>query len=70
MANELEKTAKNIGDAVKEGVHRGSAEAEREKRADFGETMTGGQKAESVVNEVEQEAKAGVDRLKRDVRNL
>lgn len=70
MGNEVEKTVKNAGDAIKESVHRSSAELEREKRSEMGDTMTGGEKADSVVNEVKNEGKAEVDRLKRDARNL
>ncbi len=64
----IKKIAKNIRDTVSEGVHRGEAESEREKRAVVGDVMTPGEKAESVVHEVSEESKAGVDRLKRDVR--
>lgn len=70
MSNELEKMAKNVRDTVKEGIHRGEADAERERRAEMGDVMTGGEKAESVAHEVSEEAKAGVDRLKRDARDL
>ena len=61
MGNEVEKTVKNAGDAIKESVHRSSAELERDKRSEMGDTMTGGEK---------NEGKAEVDRLKRDARNL
>lgn len=69
MGNEFEKIGKNVKDTIKEGVHRGEADVEREKRAEFGDVMTPGEKAESVVHEVSEDAKAGVDRMKRDVRN-
>ena len=62
-------TAKNARDAVAENVHKSKADVEREKRAEYGETMTTGQKVESVGNEVSEEAKAGFDRTKRDLRN-
>jgi hypothetical protein len=64
----IKKAGKNIKDTVTEGIHRGEAESEREKRATFGEVMTPGEKTESVVHEVSEESKAGIDRLKRDVR--
>lgn len=69
MSNELNKMVKNAGDAVKEGVHRGEAASEHEKRAEFGDVMTPGEKGESVANEIASDVKAGGDRLKRDVRN-
>jgi gas vesicle protein len=68
--SEVKKIGKNIKDSITEGIHRGEAEAEREKRATAGEVMTPGEKAESVVHEVSEDSKAGVDRLKRDVRNI
>lgn len=70
MANEVKKAVDNVKDTLKEGMHRGEAESEREKRAAFGEVMTPGEKTESVVHEVSEESKAGIDRLKRDVRNI
>jgi hypothetical protein len=69
MDKEVEKLGKNVKDAVTEGIHRGEAEAEREKRATVGDVMTPGEKIESTVHEVTEDAKAEVDRLKRDVRN-
>jgi hypothetical protein len=69
MANEVRKTIKNVGDAIKEGVHRGNADAEHEGRAEFGDVMTPGEKAQSVAREVEEDTKAGIDRAKREVRN-
>lgn len=68
--DELNKTVKNVGDAVKEGVHRSEADLERERRAETGDVMTPGEKAGSVVNEVKNDAKAEGDRLKREVRNM
>jgi hypothetical protein len=70
MSDELEKLGKNIKDTVTEGIHRGEAEGERAKRAEFGDVMTPGEKTESVVNEVAEDSKAGIDRIKRDVRNI
>lgn len=68
--SEIKKIGKNIKDTVTESVHRGEAEAEREKRATMGDVMTPSEKAESSVHEVTEDAKAGIDRLKRDVRNI
>lgn len=69
MSNELKKTVDNVGDAIKEGVHRGEASSERETRAEFGDVMTPGEKGKSIVNEATSDLKAEGDRLKRDVRN-
>lgn len=68
--SEIKKIGKNIKDTVSEAMHRGEAEAEREKRATVGDVMTPSEKAGSAVHEVSEDAKAGVDRLKRDVRNI
>ncbi len=68
MANEIKNTLKNVRDAVKEGVHRGNADIERENREEFGDVMTPGEKAESVGREAAEDVKAGVDRTKRKVR--
>lgn len=68
MGNEIKKTIDNVGDAIKEGVHRGNADAERETRAEFGDVMTPGEKTGSVAREVEERTKAGIDNAKRNVR--
>lgn len=68
--SEIKKIGKNVKDTITEGIHRGEADAEHEKRASFGDVMTPGEKTESVAHEVTEDAKAGVDRLKRDVRNI
>ncbi len=70
MKNEVEKLGKNVKDTVTETLHRGEAESEREKRAEFGDVMTPGEKAGSVTHEVSEDVKANVDRMKRDVRNI
>lgn len=70
MANEIKKTIDDIGDSVKEGIHRGSAEAEHEKRAEFGDVMTTREKVDSVANEASENVKAGVDKTKREIRDL
>ncbi|HEY1976667.1 MAG TPA: hypothetical protein VGG89_08985 [Candidatus Baltobacteraceae bacterium] len=68
MANEIKKTVKNVRDAVKEGVHRGNADVERENREEYGDLMTPGEKAGSVGREATEDVKAEVDRAKRKVR--
>lgn len=69
MANEIKKTVDNVGDAIKEGIHRGNAGAEHEARTDFGDVMTPGEKAGSVAREVTEDTKAGIDKAKRNIRN-
>ena len=70
MANEIKRTIDDIGDSVKEGIHRGKADAEHEKRTEFGDVMTPGEKVESVANEAGENVKAGVDKTKREIRDL
>lgn len=60
--------AKNARDSVAADVHDVKAEAERQKRAERGETMSAGEKMESMATEVGEKAKAGFDRAKTDVR--
>ena len=70
MANEIKKTIENIGDTIKEGVHRGNADAEHATRTEFGDVMTPGEKTESVIREGSEDVKAGIDRAKRNVRDV
>jgi hypothetical protein len=69
MSNEIKKTVKDVRDAIKEGVHKGNADAERETRSEFGDVMTPGEKAGSMGREATEETKAGIDRAKRKVRD-
>lgn len=70
MANEIKKIVKDLGDAVKEGVHKGNADAERATRAEYGDVMTPREKGESVVREGSEEVKAGIDSAKRKARDM
>jgi hypothetical protein len=69
MADEIKKTIKDVGDAFKEGIHRGNAAAEHDTRTVAGDVMTPEEKAGSVVREVSEEAKAGIDKAKRNIRD-
>ena len=69
MANEIKKTVKDVRDAVKEGVHQGNADVERQRRIENGDIMTPGEKAGSMAREASEETKAGVDRAKRNIRD-
>lgn len=66
---DLNKAVQDVGDALKEGAHRGEAEGERAKRSTVGDAMTPGEKAGSIANEVSEEAKAEFDKAKRNVRD-
>jgi hypothetical protein len=68
MGNEIKKTIDNVGDAIKEGVHRGNADAEHETRTAFGDVMTPGEKTDSVIREGTENVKAGIDKTKRTLR--
>jgi|GEM_PF-3130393 len=69
MANEVNRIVKDAGDAIKEGIHRGKADAEHDARTAMGDVMTPGEKAGSVAREVTEDTKAGIDRAKRNVRD-
>lgn len=66
---DLNKAVQDVGDALKEGAHRGEAEGERAKRSTVGDVMTPGEKAGSIANEVSEEAKAEWDKNKRNIRD-
>ncbi|MBV8117731.1 MAG: hypothetical protein JOZ01_07115 [Candidatus Eremiobacteraeota bacterium] len=70
MANEFKKTVDDIGDRLKEGVHRTNADVEHDTRAAAGDEMTPGEKARSVGREVSEELKADADKVKRSARDL
>ncbi|MBV8601308.1 MAG: hypothetical protein JO359_07065 [Candidatus Eremiobacteraeota bacterium] len=67
--NEIDKTVKNVRDGIDEAGHRSAAEGERAKRDLAGDAMTPGEKAGSAANELKNDVEAGVDRMKRDIRN-
>ncbi len=69
MGNEIKKTIDDVGDAIKEGVHRGNAGAERGARTELGDVMTPGEKAGSVAREVTEDTKAEIDKAKRNLRD-
>jgi hypothetical protein len=69
MANEVKRIVKDAGDAIKETVHRGKADAEHETRAEMGDLMTPSEKAGSVAREVSEDTKAEIDRAKRKMRD-
>jgi len=66
--DDLADAAKNARDSVAETVHKSKADVEREKRTEYGDTMTASQKLDSAGEEFSEEAKAEYDRAKRNVR--
>jgi len=68
-ANAVGDTVKDARDSLREGAHKAEAGAERDKREEFGDNMTAGEKASSFANEAKHEVQAGVDHTKRDVRD-
>lgn len=69
ITGEIEKGVKDVGDAVKSGMHRSAADAERTQREVAGDTMTPGEKVKSGANEASERIKAGVDDAKRTIRD-
>ena len=51
-------------------LRRGGAEVRHKKRATFGDVMTSGEKIDSVVTETKENAKADIDKAKREIRDL
>jgi DNA-binding transcriptional regulator GbsR (MarR family) len=68
LERELDKTAKNVRDAVDEAKHRAEADAERAKR-ELDPTMTESERIGSSLNEARHGVQADVERAKRDIRN-
>lgn len=60
---------KDVRDGVKEAGHRTDADAERAKRETAGNTMTTGEKLESVGNETKHRLEAEGDKAKRAIRD-
>ncbi len=68
IKDELEKIGHNVKDAVSEGMHRGTADAEQTKRDVAGDDMTPAEKAASVANQGKNTVQAEIDAAKRNVR--
>jgi hypothetical protein len=67
--SDINKLGKDVGDAIKEGVHRGEADSERAKRTVAGDEMTPGEKAGSIAKEIGSDVKADIDKSKRTIRD-
>jgi vacuolar-type H+-ATPase subunit E/Vma4 len=70
IAHAGEKTLTKIKDTVNEAVHKAAAQAERREREEVGESMTGTQKAKSVLNEAKHNVQAGVAAAKKNVDDI
>jgi hypothetical protein len=68
-ATAIKKTVDNVKDAIHEGQHRTSADAERMRRESLGDAMTPGEKIGSAINEAKHRTQAEIDSTKREVRN-
>jgi hypothetical protein len=69
VKHEVEKTAENIKDTVREADHRAQAQAEREARETAGDLLSPTEKLKSHANEAKHEVLAEVDKAKRAVRD-
>ena len=69
LKDEFDRSVDNTKDAVNEAKHRSEAEAERAKRELAGDSMTATEKVGSVLNEAKKNVEAGIDHVKRDVRD-
>ncbi len=69
LKDAIDKTVHNVKDAVHEGMHRSTADAEKAKRDVAGDEMTAGEKMGSLLNQGKNEVQADIDRAKRDLRN-
>ena len=68
IKDEIEKIGHNIKDAVSEGMHRSTADAEQTSRDVAGDEMTAGEKAASMANQAKNTVQADIDAAKRNVR--
>lgn len=80
IKNSLDKVITDVKDATKKGIedvkdatsevlHRGAAEAERERRERESNDMTSGEKLESLAEEGKHRVAADIDKAKRTVRD-
>jgi hypothetical protein len=69
IKKDLGNLVDNVKDAFSEGAHKGTAEAEHEKREVAGDQMTAGENVSSMANEAKNNVQAGVDHAKQDARN-
>lgn len=65
----IKHTVDDVKDAVHEGGHRATADAEKSKRETLGDEMTPSEKAGSAMNEAKNRAQAEYDSAKRHLRD-
>ena len=65
----IKKGIHDVEDRISEAGHKANAEGEQTKRDVAGDTMTTGQKVDSVVNQGVENVQAGFSATKRDVRD-
>jgi predicted hydrolase (HD superfamily) len=68
VVDNVKDAVENVKDEVSEGIHRGTADAEKKKRQLAGDEMTTGEKASSIIKQEKQTAQADIDAMKRDAR--
>lgn len=69
LKDELNKAVDDVKDGLREGGHRGEAQAEQAKRDVAGDDMTASEKAASMANQAKNTVQAEYDKTKRDVRD-
>lgn len=65
----IKKGVHDVEDRISEATHKSNADAEQAKRDVAGDTMTTGEKVDSVVNQGVENVQAGYAATKRDVRD-
>jgi phosphosulfolactate synthase (CoM biosynthesis protein A) len=69
LKDQVDKGVKDVRDSAREAMHRGVADAEKEKREELGDEMTASEKLDSMANEAKNRAQAEIDAGKRSVRD-
>ncbi len=69
IAKTVTTAVDNAKDAASEASHRAQAQAEQTKRDAAGETLSVGESAASVVNQVKHATLAEIDAAKQEIRN-
>lgn len=68
LKDSIKNTVETVKDSVNEGLHKSTAEAEHARRETAGDTMTTGEKVNSMANEVKNNVQAGTDHAKVEAR--
>ncbi len=70
VAGAVKHGVEDVKDRVSEAGHKTAAEGEQAKRDVAGDTLTPGETASSVLNQGKENVEAGIDHVKRDVRDI